>query len=122
MMTQTAAPKFHDTKSPLSCCARCHKAELLGRAQRRPVFRYDKVETEGSPPRYRVFHGGSHVATLKREPARGPARYEVSVEWESEDEELRADSLQDARARAEEAYTAVWREGKYEARGPVQSL
>ena len=121
-MTPTAAPKIHDTKSPLSCCARCHKAELLGRALRRPVFRYDKVETEGSPPRYRVFHGGSHVATLKREPTRGPARYEVSVEWESDGAGMRADSLQDARARAEEAYTAVWREGKYEARGPVQSL
>jgi hypothetical protein len=121
-MTQSVVPKFHDTKSPLSCCARCHKAELLGRAMRRPVFRYDKVETAGAPPCYRVFHGGHHVATLSREPNRGPARYGVVVEWESDGVELRADSLQEARSRAEEAYTAVWREGRYEARGPVQSL
>ncbi len=121
-MTQSAAPIFHDTKSPLSCCARCHKAELLGRALRRPVFRYDKVEVESGPARYRVFHGGAHVATLAREPARGPARYEVLPEWDSEGAEIRATSLQDARAQAEEAYTAVWREGKYVARGPVQAL
>lgn len=121
-MNDIAAPKLHDTKSPLSCCARCHKAELLGRALRRPVFRYDKVEVEGAASCYRVFHGGNQVATLSRQPARGPARYEVQVEWDSDDAEIRADSLQDARARAEEAYTAVWREGRYVVRGPVQSL
>ncbi|MGH9037937.1 MAG: hypothetical protein ACRD0O_19440 [Acidimicrobiia bacterium] len=121
-MTKSAAPIFHDTKSPLSCCARCHKAELLGRALRRPVFRYDKVEVDGGPSRYRVFHGGAHVATLSREPTRGPARYDVAVEWDSDGGEIKAVSLQDARAQAEEAYTAVWREGKYVARGPVQAL
>jgi hypothetical protein len=87
---------------------------------RRPVFRYDKVEATGAP-RYRVFHGEHHVATLCREPNRGPARYEVVVEWDG-GEELKADSLQDARARAEEAYTAVWREGRYVPRGPVHAL
>ena len=32
-MTASLTPKRHDTTSPLTCCPRCHKAELLGRAE-----------------------------------------------------------------------------------------
>jgi hypothetical protein len=112
----------HDTRSPLSCCPRCHKAELAGRARHRPVFRYEKVESAGTPSSYRVFHGEEHVATLGRAGGPGPAVYEVVVEWDGGGEDLKTPTLRDARLRAEEAYTAVWLEGRYLVRGPVRSL
>ncbi len=119
-MSDNAAPVLHNTRSPLTCCPRCHKAELLGRARHRPVFRYDKVETTDASSCYRVFHGEHHVATLSRERRSGVKVYEVVVEWDSD--ALAAGSLQDARLLAEQAYTAVWREGLFPSRGPVHTL
>lgn len=120
MMAESVTPVLHDTRWPLSCCPRCHKAELAGRARHRPVFRYDKVEAAEAVPCYRVFHGEHHVATLTRAPRSRAVCYEIVVEWESDP--LTAGSLQEARQLAQQAYTAVWREGHYPARGPVNSL
>ena len=116
----TPAPVIHNTRSPLGCCPRCHKAELAGRAQRRPVFRYDKVEADDKSPWYRVFHGDEQVATLTRENKARALIYEVIVAWDSDP--LAAGNLREARQLAEEAYTAVWREGRYQVRGPVHTL
>lgn len=113
---------MHDTKSPLSCCPRCYKAELGGRAMKRPVFRHEKVESADQPSMYLVFHGERRVATLHRGRTPGPTSYEVRVEWDADGEELWADSLRDARALAEGAYTATWRAGRYLTRGPVRDL
>lgn len=119
-MSGSPSPVIHDTKSPLSCCPRCHKAELAGRARHRPVFRYAKVEAADAASSYRVFHGEEHVATLTRERKARAASYQVVVQWDSDT--LAAESLQNARLLAERAYTTVWREGLYSARGPVHSL
>jgi hypothetical protein len=114
---------IHDTRQPLSCCPRCHKAELAGRARHRPVFRYDKVEpTPEISWCYRVFHGERLVATLTRERKSGASSYQVAVEWDAAAEGRAAGTLQDARVLAEQEYTAVWRDGKYPARGPVHTL
>lgn len=119
-MPVNATPTLHDTRSPLSCCPRCFKAELMGRARHRPVFRNDKVAVDDASSSYRLFHGEHHVATLTREGRSRAVRYAVVVDWDSDP--LAAGSLQDARLLAEQAYTAVWREGRYPARGPVRSL
>ena len=119
-MVESSVPIKHDTRNPIGCCARCYKAELLGRAVRRPVFRWNKVEDPDSPAWYRAFHGDQPVATVSKRPS-GPVAYDLTVEWNTNGEELSARSLRDARSLAEEAYTAVWREGLYEARGPVHS-
>lgn len=121
-MIDNSALRIHDTKNPLACCPRCRKAELLGRNLRRPVFRYDKLATAERPSSYDVFHGDQHVARLSRKHSSGPQAYEVRVGWDAEDQELGAPSLRDARALAEEAYTATWREGGLAARGPVADL
>jgi hypothetical protein len=121
-MLENMSRPTHDTKSPLGCCPRCYKAELAGRARRRPVFRYDKVEAAERPSTYDVFHGDQHVATLSRRGAAGPAAYEVRVDSDAGEQELRAASLRDARALAEETYTTTWREGRHVARGPVRDL
>jgi hypothetical protein len=121
-MPDTVTPKRHDTKSPLTCCPRCHKAELLGRGRRRPTFRYEKVEAAEGPSTYDVFHGDLHVATLSRRPGSGPVAYQVGVASPAGDEELVARSLRDARDLAEETYTASWREGLHAVRGPVREL
>lgn len=120
-MTASPAPKRHDTKSPLTCCPRCHKAELLGRAQRRPVFRYDRSEAVERPT-YDMYHGDAHVGTLRRKGSGGAAAYEIHVMSDSGHEDLLAATLRDARSVAEEAYTASWREGAQTARGPVREL
>jgi hypothetical protein len=120
-MINTAPPK-HDTASPLTCCPRCYKAELLGRAMRRPIFRYDKVEAAERPSTYDMFHGDQHVGTLSRRSSSGPTAYEVRVMSPGGDQELQAPSLRDARALAEETYTVSWREGAQAARGPVREL
>jgi hypothetical protein len=120
--TPTSPPKRHDTKGPLTCCPRCHKAELLGRAMRRPVFRYDKVDAAERPSFYDMFHGDQHVGTLTRRGSSGSSTYDVRVMSDTGDVELMAGSLRDARALAEETYTASWREGAYTARGPVREL
>lgn len=119
MTAERATPVIHDTKSPLSCCPRCHKAELAGRARHRPVFRYAKVDTADAPPSYRMFHGEHQVATLTRDRSSRAASYQVVVDWQSDS--LSAGSLQDARLLAERAYTDVWREGLYSVRGPVHT-
>lgn len=121
-MTNATAPMRHDTKNPLTCCPRCYKAELLGRAMRRPVFRYDRVDEAGRPSIYDVFHGDQHVATLSRRSSSGPTAYKVSVPSNADGQELSAASLRDARALAEETYTVSWREGAQAARGPVREL
>ena len=54
-------------------------AELLGRAMRRPVFRYDRVDEAGRPSIYDVFHGDQLVATLSRRSPSGPTAYKVRV-------------------------------------------
>jgi hypothetical protein len=120
-MMNATTPK-HDTKNPLTCCPRCYKAELLGRAMRRPVFRYDKVDATERPLSYDMYHGTQHVATLSRRGTSGPTAYEVRVSSPSGDQELTAGSLRDARALAEETYTVSWREGAQPARGPVREL
>lgn len=115
--------RLHNTRQPLACCERCHKAELAGRGRHRPVFRYDKVDpTPDTSPSYRVFHGEHLVATLTRGRKSRAVSYQVTVEWDPGAEDLVAGTLQDARALAEEAYIAVWREGRYDARGPVRML
>jgi hypothetical protein len=121
-MTATPTPKRHDTKSPLTCCPRCHKAELLGRIQRRPVFRYDKVDATERPSTYDMYHGDEHVATLSRKGGGGSSSYQIRVMSHAGDLELLAGSLRDARALAEETYTTSWREGAHTARGPVREL
>ena len=120
-MTASPAPKLHDTTSPLTCCPRCHKAELLGRAMRRPVFRYDKGGTLEGPSTYEMYHGTEHVATLRRGPGGAPT-YEIRVISHAGDQDLLARTLRDARTLAEETYTASWREGGHTARGPVREL
>ncbi len=121
-MINAAAPKSHDTKHPLTCCPRCYKAELLGRAMRRPIFRYDKSDAAERPATYDMFHGDEHVGTLSRRSASGPSAYKVSLASDGNEQELSAASLRDARAVAEEAYTEAWRNGAQAARGPVREL
>ena len=121
-MTASLAPKRHDTTNPLTCCPRCHKAEILGRLRRRPVFRYDKVDaTEGSSM-YDLYHGDQHVATVRRRGASGPSTYEISMISHAGEQDLLAGNLRDARALAEETYTTSWREGGHIARGPVREI
>jgi len=120
-MTASPAPKLHDTKSPLTCCPRCHKAELLGRLQRRPEFRYTKLGAVDEPALYDLYHGNQHVATLSRLSS-GTSRYEVRVTAPTGAPQLLAGTLRDARAMAEETYTASWREGLQAARGPVREI
>jgi len=119
-MTPSPTPKRHDTRSPLTCCPRCHKAELLGRARRRPVFRYDKGDAPERPSTYEMYHGDQHVATLTRQGAGGSSNYGIRVLSDAGDQDLLAKTLRDARTLAEETYTASWREGVHIARGPVQ--
>lgn len=120
-MTTSPAPKLHDTKSPLTCCPRCHKAELLGRTRRRPEFRYARLEPIDEPALYDVYHGDQHVATLSRLTS-GSLRYEVQVTVPAGGPGLLAGTLRDARTLAEETYTASWREGLQTARGPVREI
>jgi hypothetical protein len=120
-MTPSPAPKLHDTKSPLTCCPRCHKAELLGRLRRRPEFRYAKLAAIDEPALYDVYHGDQHVATLSRGDSKS-AGYGVRVTVPSGGQDLRAGTLRDARALAEETYTASWREGLQTVRGPVRDI
>jgi hypothetical protein len=121
-MTASATPMRHDTKSPLTCCPRCHKAELLGRIQRRPIFRYDKADAVERPSTYDMYHGDEHVATLSRRSVSGSSSYNVRLMSHAGDQELLAGSLRDARALAEETYTESWREGNHTQRGPVREL
>lgn len=120
-MINAATPR-HDTANPLTCCPRCYKAELLGRARRRPIFRYDKVDAAERPLTYAMYHGDHQVGTLSRRGASGPTAYEVRVVSPAGDQELSAGSLRDARTLAEETYTVSWREGANTARGPVKEL
>jgi len=110
---------IHNTRVPLTCCPRCYSAELAGRALREPVFRYDKADDADGPLSYRLFHGDQPVATLSRTGRAGPEAYAIEVDWEQEGEGFRARTLREARSLAEEAYIAVWREGRYTGRGPV---
>ncbi len=121
-MTASPAPKLHDTRNPLTCCPRCHKAELLGRAQRLPVFRYDKGDTGDGPSTYAMYHGNELVATLRRQGAGASPTYEIRVMSHAGDQDLLARTLRDARTLAEETYTASWREGGHTARGPVREI
>jgi len=121
-MTSSLAPKLHNTTTPLTCCPRCHKAELLGRLQRRPVFRYDRVDVVDGPSTYTVHHGEQQVATLRRKGASG-STYEVCLVLDGADQQFDATTLRGARALAEETYTASWREGgSHTARGPVREI
>ena len=110
----------HDTRNPLSCCTRCHKAELGWRSGRRPVFRYDRADAAEAPLYYRVFHGDQAVATVSRTLRSNPDPYEVTVDGDGRDL-LTAPSLRDARQLAGATYTALWRDGQYSARGPVHT-
>src|SRR5437016_1486727 len=121
-MTSSAAPKRHDTANPLTCCPRCYKAELLGRARRRPVFRFDKGDTVEQPSTYEMYHGNEHVATLRRQGAGASLAYEIRVASQAGAQDLLARTLRDARMLAEETYTASWREGLHGERGPVQEI
>ena len=121
-MTASTAPKLHDTKNPLTCCPRCHKAELLGRAIRRPVFRYDKVDAVEGPATYDMYHGDVQVGTVRRKGTGGSSTYEIHVMSDTGHQDLLAPNLRDARVLAEETYTASWREGAQTARGPVHAI
>jgi hypothetical protein len=112
----------HDTRNPLTCCPRCYTAELAGRAARLPAFRFDKIGDADGTVCYRLSHGEQSVAMLSRTGKAGPEAYEIAVEWDADGPSLRARTLRDARQLAEEAYTAVWRDGRYHQRGPVQPL
>ena len=68
-----------------------------------------------------MFHGNELVATLKRQGSGAPA-YEIRVISHAGDQDLSARTLRDARALAEETYTASWREGGHTARGPVREI
>jgi hypothetical protein len=118
-MAGSTAPFLHNTKAPLDCCDRCHRAELLGRAMKRPVFRYNKV-VEG-PDAYEMFHGDLHVATFTRRRVGVQTFYGIVARWDPSVDEDRASTLKDARVSAEQAYTASWREGAG-TRGPVLEL
>ncbi|HYH51881.1 MAG TPA: hypothetical protein VEG38_20235 [Acidimicrobiia bacterium] len=121
-MTASLAPRRHDTATPLTCCSRCHKAEILGRRQRRPIFRHDRIDVDGGPSTYTVHHGDQQIATLRRKGASG-STYEVSVISDGTDQQLLATTLRGARALAEETYTASWREGgAHTDRGPVREI
>ena len=121
-MTASPTPMRHDTKNPLTCCPRCHKAELLGRAMRRPVFRYDKGDAVDRPPTYEMYHGDEHVGTLQRKGTGGSTAYQIRVMSNTGEQDLLAATLRDARTVAEDAYTATWREGGQTARGPVREI
>ena len=113
---------LHDTRNPLSCCPRCHKAELGWRAGRRPIFRFARADAADAPLYYRVFHGDQAVATVSLIRRSGTEPYQVAVDGDGEGggQDLRsAETLRDARQLAGAAYTARWREGRYTARGPV---
>ena len=119
---------LHDTRNPLSCCPRCYKAELGWRAGHRPVFRYDRVEPDEAPLYYRVFHGDQAVATVSKTRRSGTEPYEVTVDGDGNGggdgdggDLLRAGTLRDARLLAGAAYTALWRDGRFVARGPVHA-
>jgi hypothetical protein len=121
-MTPSTPVRLHDTSTPLTCCPRCHKAELLGRARRRPVFRYDKADSVELPSTYEMYHGTQHVATLRRQGGGGSSTYGIRMMSHAGDQDLVARTLRDARTMAEETYTASWREGGHTARGPVQEI
>jgi len=110
----------HDTRNPLSCCPRCHKAELGWRAGRRPVFRYARADAAEAPLYYRVFHGDQAVATVSRTRRFRTEPYEVAIDGDG-GELLRAETLRDARQLVGAAYTARWRDGRYTPRGPVET-
>lgn len=113
---------LHDTRNPLTCCPRCYKAELGWRAGRRPVFRYDRADAAEAPLYYRVFHGDQAVAMVSRTGRSGTEPYEVTVDGHADDRDLiMAGTLRDARQLAGAAYTALWRDGRYLARGPVHA-
>lgn len=120
-MTTSAAPQRHDTSSPLTCCPRCHKAELLGRARRQPIFRFDKSDALEGPSTYDMFHGDQHVATVSR--TGSGSTYAIRVmSGAGEDQDLSAGTLRAARALAEDAYTESWRQGSQIMRGPVREI
>ena len=113
----------HDTRNPLSCCPRCHKAELGWRAGRRPAFRFARADVAEAPLYYRVFHGDQAVATVSLTRRRGTEPYEVAIDGDGDGRDLlRAETLRDARQLAGTAYTALWRDGRYTARGPVEAV
>jgi hypothetical protein len=86
------------------------------------VFRVQKLEATERPWTYDVFHGDQLVARLGRRAASGPEAYGVQQVSSQGEHELRAASLRDARALAEETYTAEWRDGSHTVRGPVRDL
>jgi hypothetical protein len=113
----------HDTRNPLSCCPRCHKAELGWRSGRRPAFRFARADAAEAPLYYRVFHGDQAVATVSLTRRRGTEPYEVAIDADGGGRDLlRAETLRDARQLAGTAYTALWRDGRYTARGPVEAV
>ncbi len=113
---------IHNTRVPLTCCPRCYSAELAGRALRQPIFRYDKADDPEGSLSYRLFHGEQSVAMLSRTGRAGPEAYAIDVDWDTNGDVFRARTLREARTLAEEAYIAVWREGRYTGRGPVHPL
>ena len=118
----TGTVKRHDTRNPLSCCPRCHKAELGWRSGRRPVFRYTRADAAEAPLYYRVFHGDQAVGTVSRTRRSVTEPYEVTIDGDGDSRDLLgAETLRDARLVAAEAYTALWRDGLFTVRGPVQT-
>ena len=119
-MISSEAPQRHDTSSPLTCCPRCHKAELLGRARRQPIFRFDKSVAVEGPSTYDMFHGDQHVATVSR--MGSSSTYAIRVMSGAGDQDLSAGTLRAARALAEDTYTESWRQGSQILRGPVREI
>jgi hypothetical protein len=112
----------HDTRNPLSCCPRCHKAELGWRAAHRPVFRYARADAAEAPLYYRVFHGDLAVGTVSLTKRSRTEPYEVAIGVEGDGDgqsPLGAETLRSARELAGVAYTTLWRDGRYTVRGPV---
>jgi hypothetical protein len=112
----------HDTRNPLSCCPRCHKAELGWRAGHRPLFRYARADAAEAPLYYRVFHGDVAVGTVSLTRRSRTEPYEVTIDGDADGDGrtlLGAGTLRSARELADAAYTALWRDGRYTVRGPV---
>jgi hypothetical protein len=62
------------------------------------------------------------VATVSLKRRSGTEPYEAAIDGNGDGGDLlRAETLRDARQLAGAAYTALWRDGRYAARGPAET-
>lgn len=98
----------HDTARPLECCDRCRKAELGRRSGRKPVIRYSQTAASG---KVQVFHGGKHIATLRKDSLFGWGLAETPVDAVRYAVQADGFTRREALDRVAEAYTLAWRAG-----------